>query len=74
MFLFLLFVKDPPLYIRVIVDITELLLGIGVTLLGLFGKPSWLWRSRLSTIIGGILITIVALVFVTCRLIIYHTW
>jgi hypothetical protein len=74
MFLFLLFVKDPPLYIRVIVDITELLLGVGTTLLGLFGKDAWLWQSRLSTIIGGILITIMALVFVTCRLIIYHMW
>lgn len=74
MLLFLLFVKDPPLYIRIIVDLTIILLGIGVTLLGLFGKPYWLWRSRLSTIIGGILITIAAIVFVAYHLIVYHTW
>jgi hypothetical protein len=74
MLLFLLFVKDPPLYTRIIVDITELLLGIGTTLLGLFGKDTWLWRSRLTTTIIGILVTIAAIVFVIYRFITYHTW
>lgn len=64
------FANDYEFYL----DLTILSAGIGGILLGIFGKPYWLWRSRLVTIITGVLIAIIAIMYIIQRLVMYHTW
>jgi len=63
--------KEPPFYVQIIAVSSVFILSVGVLVLGLYGKDKWLWRSRQSTIIGGVILTIFSLIALIYNLILW---